>query len=61
MEIVKEEARKVKAALYISNLNHLKAQRRLFRHIRYTEGNLKDDSTNYITIISPNGKIQEIH
>ena len=37
----KEEAGEMKASVFLNNVNHIEAQRRLFRNIRNMEGKLK--------------------
>ena len=54
LAIAKEEAGETKAASYIRNLNHIEAQRRLFRNIRFMEGKTKGGCTSKL-ITSSNG------
>ena len=48
LALAKEEAGEVKAATYIRNLNHIEAQRRLFRNIRHMEGKSKGGCTSKV-------------
>ena len=45
----KKEAGELSAAVFLRNVNHIEVQRRLFRDIRHTEGNIKGDSTFKVT------------
>ena len=49
MALAKEEAGEIKAASYLRNMNHVEAQRRLFRNIRHMEGKTKGGSTSKVT------------
>ena len=48
LALAKEEAGEVEAATYIRNLNHIEAQRRLFRNIRHMEGKSKGGCTSKV-------------
>ena len=43
--LAKEEAGEIKAAIFLRNMNHVEAQRRLFRNIRHMEGKIKGGCT----------------
>ena len=46
--MVKEEAGELKAATFLRNMNHVEAQRRLFRNIRHMEGKVKGGCTSKV-------------
>ena len=49
LALAKEEVGELDAAVYLRNVNHLEAQRRLFRNIRHMEGKIKGGSTSKLT------------
>ena len=51
LALAKEEAGELKAAVYLRNVNHREAQRRLFRNIRHMEGKIKGGSTSKLTTL----------
>ena len=48
LAIAKEEAGETKAASFLRNMNHIEAQRRLFRNIRHMEGKTRGGSTSKV-------------
>ena len=48
LALAKEEAGEIKAAAYLRNMNHVEAQRRLFRNIRHTEGKIRGGCTSKV-------------
>ena len=50
LAMAKEAAGETKAASYLRNINHIEAQRRLFRNIRHMEGKQKGGSTSKVMI-----------
>ena len=58
LALAKEEAGELDAAVYLRNVNHIEAQRRLFRNIRHMEGKIKGGSTSKLTT-KINGELVE--
>ena len=46
LAMANEEAGKLKATVFLQNLNHIEAQRHLFRNIKHSEGVIKEGNTS---------------
>ena len=57
--MAKEEAGEIKATVFISNDNHIEAQRILFRNIQHLQGKSKGSSASKVTVTEGNGKTKE--
>ena len=55
----KDEAGEMKTYLLLNNINHIEAQRRLFRNIRHMKGTLQCGSTYKFTVTEGNGETKE--
>jgi hypothetical protein len=49
LALAKEEAGEIRAATFLRQMNHIEAQRRLFRNIRHMEGKIKGGCTSKVT------------
>jgi len=58
LALAKEAAGELKAAVYLRNINHIEALRRIFRNIRHMEDKVKGGSTTKVTT-TDNGIISE--
>ena len=59
LAIAKEEAGEIKIAVFLSNVNHIEAQRRWFKNIQHKEGILKGNSTSKAMVREENGETKE--
>ena len=57
--MTKEEVGETKVTVFLNNVNHIKAHRRLFRNIQHMKGKLKWDSTSKVTVKEENGETKE--
>ena len=57
--MAKEKAGEIKAAVFLSNVNHIVAQRRLLRNIRCMEVELKGGSTSKVKLTEGNGETKK--
>ena len=48
LALAKEETGELKAATFLRNMNHVEAQRRVFRNIRHMEGKVKGGCTSKV-------------
>ena len=59
LAMAKEEGVKIKAAVFLRNMNFIEAQRRLFRNIRTMTNKNRGGSTTQVTITDKYGRVAE--